>query len=191
MIDKFQQRKKDVLSKKDKSHKGKWDKYISKLCEKINVLDNYYTTSSCSGRVVLMIDQEKKEGGLLINIYHDLISFEQLKKDLDLALMKNKKVKFKMESCALHVACQNLKDAQNLYDKAKLAGWKKSGIIASNNRFVVELTNTDKLEFPIIQDKKILVDDKFLEIVVAEANRKLKRGWERIEKLRELIITRE
>lgn len=188
MIDRFLKRKKDILSKLDKSSKGFWDKYIMKLCNEINSLGNYYTTSSCSGRVVLMIDQEKKEKGLLINVYHDLIFFEQLKKDLNKILKENKKpVKLKLESCALHVACRTLEDAQNLYDKAKLSGWKKSGIIASNNRFMVELTNTDKLEFPIIQKNKILVNDEFLQIVVEEANKKLKRGWKKIEKFNELL----
>ena len=81
--DKFVKRKQDILSKSDKSSKGNHDKKIIKLCEKINSLENYYTTSSCSGRVVLMIDQDKKEKGLFIKVYHNLITFKQLKDDLD------------------------------------------------------------------------------------------------------------
>lgn len=204
MINRFLKRKKDILSKQDKSSKGFWDEHILNLCNKINFLENYYTTSSCSGRIVLMIDQEKKKEGLLIKVYHDLISFEQLKEDLDRILQslktppttsprklltKNKNIKFKMESCALHAACRTLEDAQKLYDKAKLAGWKKSGIIASNNRFMVELTSTEKLEFPIIQKEKLLVNDEFLRIIVDYANQKLKRIWEKIEKFENLIIT--
>ena len=79
----FNQRKKDILKKKDKSFKKSWDKKILKLCKKINSLENYYTTSSCSGRIVLMINQDKKDRDLFINVYHDLISFERLKKDLN------------------------------------------------------------------------------------------------------------
>jgi tRNA wybutosine-synthesizing protein 3 len=188
MIDRFLKRKRDILSKQDKSSKGFWDKPIEKLCERINLSEDYYTTSSCSGRVVLMIDQEKKEGGLLIKVYHDLISFEQLKKDLDEIVSKYKKpIKLKMESCALHVACKTLEDAQKLYDKAKLAGWKKSGIIASSSRFMVELTSTEKLEFPIICEGKILVNDEFLKIIVDYGNDKLKRIWKKIEKLENFL----
>ncbi len=132
--------------------------------------------------------KKKKRGNLFKKVYHELISFEQLKKDLDEILKcKDKKIKFKLESCALHVACRDLKNAQNLYDKAKLSGWKKSGIIASNNRFIVELTSTDKLEFPIIQNGKILVNDKFLKIIFKEANRKLKRGWGRIDNFENIL----
>ena len=69
--DYFLQRKKSILSKPDKSSKKSWDKKIIKLCDKINLSENYYTTSSCSGRIVLMQDQEKKEHDLFLKGYHD------------------------------------------------------------------------------------------------------------------------
>lgn len=59
-MDQFIQRKKDVLSKKDKSSIGKWDYKIISLCEKINGNGNYYTTSSCSGRVIILKEERKK-----------------------------------------------------------------------------------------------------------------------------------
>lgn len=90
--DNFLQRKHDVLLKIDKSSKGGYDKRIMKLCKKINSLENYYTTSSCSGRVVIMIDQEKKREGLFLKSYHDLISFGQLKKDLNNIIKLNSQV---------------------------------------------------------------------------------------------------
>jgi len=40
----FLQRKKEVLSKKDKSSKGSWDEKIKTLCDKINKKNDYYTT---------------------------------------------------------------------------------------------------------------------------------------------------
>ena len=45
MVDSFNQRKQDMLSKKDKSTIGGWDEKIVELCEKINSLENYYTTN--------------------------------------------------------------------------------------------------------------------------------------------------
>jgi tRNA wybutosine-synthesizing protein 3 len=196
----FKQRKKDVLSRRDKSSKGGWDENIVDLCEKINSLENYYTTSSCAGRAVLIFERDKKEHGLFVKVYHDKISFEELKKDLDEAVENvgtlrvypeifstkifTKGIKFKMEACALHVACESLEDAQSLYDKAKLAGWKRSGIIATGDRFMVELNSTEKLEFPIINEGKVLVDDEFLKLVVEESNRKLQKSWDKIERLK-------
>lgn len=186
-MDSFLKRKQDVLSKLDKSHIGSWDKKIAGLCDKINSFENYYTTSSCSGRVILIIDAEKKGKDLFVFVAHDKIDFEELKENLDLALKKNKKIKFKFEPCILHIACKTLEDAEKLYEKGKLAGWKKSGIIGMKNGITVELNSTEKLEFPIIQNKKILVSDDFLKIVVDEANKKLGKSWMKIEKLGKLI----
>lgn len=187
MLNLFQKRKKDVLSKLDKSSIGKWDEKIAKLCDKINSLGNYYTTSSCSGRIILMVDQEKKGKDLFVFVSHDKVSFDKFMKEINLALEKNKEIKFKLEPCILHVSCETLEDAEELYEKAKLSGWKKSGIIGVKNGFTVELNSTEKLEFPIIQNKKILVSDEFLKIVIDEANKKLEKSWMKIEKLGKLI----
>jgi tRNA wybutosine-synthesizing protein 3 len=183
MINSFQQRKQDVLSKLDKSSIGKWDEKIISLCNKINSLENYYTTSSCSGRILLMVDQEKKGENLFLFVSHDKVSFKKLKEELNLALKKNKKIKFKLEPCIIHIACETLEDAKKLFEIGKNAGWKRLGIIGTRNGFTFELNSTEKLEFPIIQNKKILVDDVFLKIAVDEANRKLEKSWLRIKKL--------
>ena len=176
----FQQRKKDILSKKDKSYIGKWDEKIKDLCNKINSLDNYYTTSSCSGRIVIVIDQDKKAPGVFEFVIHDLISFKKLEKEIKKI---KKDSKFKQEPPILHVACKTLKDAQILLRKAQVAGWKHSGIISLKRNIVVELINTEKLEFPLIKNGKILINNDFLEIVLEKSNENLKKGWLKIEKL--------
>jgi len=185
----FDKRKQDILSKKDKSFIGKWDKRIISLCEKLNKNKNYYTTSSCSGRVVLMFDSNKKTYGLFLKIYHNLISFDKLKKDLNDVLNKSKykPINFKQEPCGLHVACRTLKDAQVLVDKARNIGWKKSGIISSDRRFIAEMFGTGKLEFPIVKNGEILVDDIFLREVARISNKNLRKSWEQINSLRKEI----
>ncbi len=182
----FLQRKKDILSKLDKSSKKSWDKQIKKLCDKINKLDNYYTTSSCSGRVVVMLDKKQKESGLFIHVYHDLINFNKLKKDLE-KISHNKLIKFKQEPPILHVHCNSLKDAQILLRKAQLSGWKKSGIISSGQRFILEINGTDRLEFLIMNQGVILVDNAYLELIVKRCNENLENGWLKIDKLRKSL----
>ena len=186
-MDLFEKRKKDILSKLDKSSVGKWDEKIKELCDKINSLENYYTTSSCSGRIILMIDQDRKAENLFVFVSHDKFSFGKLNGEINLALKNNKKIKFKFEPCILHISCKTLEDAEKIYEKAKLAGWKKSGIIGTRNGFTVELNSTEKLEFPVIQNKKILVNEEFLKIVIEVANKKLEKSWEKIEKLKKQI----
>lgn len=207
-FDLFEKRKQDILSKQDKSSKKHFDKKILKLCQKVNNLKNHYTTSSCAGRILIIIDNNKKEHNLFLWVSHSLISFRELRKVLSeitsptttkprppaphSLLINSKKIsnaliKFKSEPCILHVACRNLKDAQALLDKAKLAGWKKSGIIASEKRFVCELVGTEKLEFFIMNKGKILVDDDYLKLVVKKSNENLKKSWFKIKKLENLL----
>lgn len=242
MVINFQRRKDDTLSRLDKSSKKSWDKKITSLCEKINSLKDYYTTSSCSGRILLMVSLEKKQKDLFLKVYHDLVSVGELKKELreillmppthsrlrtkffsdyasttkslaptatprmrspkvrvidgelvstkiKLSTMLNSSnlVKFKQEPCILHVACSDLKAAQKIHDAAKNSGWKHCGIIATGKRFVVELSSSEKLEFPIMKNLKILVDDDFLKIVSKQANENLKKSWEKIERLKHSI----
>jgi tRNA wybutosine-synthesizing protein 3 len=187
MIDSFNQRKQDVLSKLDKSSAGKWDEHIVSLCKRINSKENYYTTSSCSGRIILIIDQEKKGEDLFLFVSHEKITFSQLKKEIALAIKKNKNIKFKSEPCILHIACKTLEDAEVLYGKGKDAGFKRLGIIGTSHGFTFELNSTEKLEFPIIQNKNLLVDDNFLKILVEDVNNKLEKSWEKIRKLEKLM----
>ena len=185
-MDNFNQRKKDVLSKIDKSSKQSWDDKILKLCEKLNASENYYTTSSCAGRAILMIDKEKKEEGLFLFVSHGGVDFDSLKSEVDkLDLMGA--VKFKLEPPIIHVACKTIEDAQKLYDRAKLVGWKKSGLVSFGKNFVLELNSTEKLEFPVVSGGRLLVGDGFLREIVEQANKKLEKGWKKIEELSKLV----
>jgi len=183
-MEKFAQRKKEILNKLDKSSKGDWDKKIVGLCDKINASENCYTTSSCAGRVVLLLDSEKKKPDLFRFVNHDLIFLDELKSEL--GKIEGDAV-FKQEPCILHLACRDLDSAREIYDKAKLLGWKRSGLISWEKNFILELNSTEKIELPIVEGGKILVDDDFLEILVERANRNLKKSWGKIEKLEKLI----
>ncbi len=184
----FQQQKTRQLAKKDRSDKQSMDRKIKKLCDKINKKKQYYTTSSCAGRVVLIKAQEKKGPGLFLFRSHNKITLSELKKQLNKIKSKEKGfVYFKQEACILHVACTDLQAAQNLLNKAKFAGWKKSGFIASNKRIVCELMSSEKIELPIINKGEILVSDDYLKLLVQEANKKLEKSWKKIKKLKILL----
>ncbi len=187
----FQDMKKKQLSKIDKSSIGKWDDKIVGLCEKLNKMDDYYTTSSCGGRVVLIKSLDKKASDVFLFKTHDKIGMSGLKKALENAgAGYDGLVEFKMSGCILHVACSCLEDAQKLVDKAKLAGWKRSGIMTSGisgGRIIVELLSTENIEFIIMKNGKVLVDDDFLKLIVGMANKRLERVWEKIKKLEKLL----
>ena len=186
----FNNSKNVFLRKKDKSNKGSFDEKIVNLINKINSKDNYFTTSSCSGRIVLIIDEEKKMPGLFLFRSHKKISLSQLKKEINKILTKkvnNKIIYFKQEPCILVVSCRNKEKQWQLFNKAKNNGWKKSGILSLDKKFLIELMSTENISFPICNMGRTLVNDKFLKIVIKKTNYNLERGWEKIKRLEKLI----
>jgi len=179
----FSRRKSDTLKKDDKSSIGSWDGPIQKLCDKINSRGNLYTLSSCSGRIVLIKNLEKKQPGMFVFRSHEKVGFEELMKSLYGASAKKETLIFKQEPPILHVCCEKLDDAENLLEKARIAGWKNSGIMSARGRIVVEMRSTEYLALPIMLNGKILVDKEFLRILVFESNKRIEKGWEKIIKL--------
>ncbi len=186
MQNSFNQRKVAILSKLDKSSIGEWDEKIISLCEKLNKSENYYTTSSCAGRIALMIEQDKKAKNLFLKVWHNKISFKELKNSL-IEIKIKKLIKFKFEPAILHLACKDLNFASEFLEKAKHLGWKRSGILTYKKNIILELNSTEKLEFPILNNEKILVDDLFLKLIIELSNKKFEKTWEKIDKLKESI----
>lgn len=186
-MNQFQQSKKKQLSKSDKSSIGSWDKKIAGLCNKINKKKNYYTTSSCAGRIILLKYSDVKQENAFLFRIHEKISFNELKRGLEKAGKEyGGLVEFQQTSCILHVSCDKPEDSQNLVNKAKESGWKRSGIMGGK-RNMVELHSTESMSFPIMDKGKILVDDNFLKLIVEQANNKLERAWNKIEKLNKIL----
>lgn len=184
----FVQDKIKQLARIDPSNEGKWDEAIKPACEKLNSMDDYYTTSSCSGRIVLIKALEEKAENVFLFKSHNNITFKQLKKELE-KIGKDYKdeVYFKQETCIIVAACSNLEKAQELVDKFKLAGWKRTGIMASRKRIIVEAMSTEYMALPIMDSGKILVDEDYLRRITREANKKLDRVREKIQKFEEII----
>jgi tRNA wybutosine-synthesizing protein 3 len=184
--DNFLQRKKAVLSKSDKSSIGEWDEQIKSLCDKINKSSDFYTTSSCSGRIIVMIDKDKKAPGLFEFVSHDPVELGPFFKCLPKE-SAGLNLKFKSEPPILHVACRTLEGAEDLLEKARRVGWKRSGIISLGKNIVVELISTEKIEFPLTKKGRMLVSDEFLKVVLEKANNNLKKGWIKIKELRKVV----
>ncbi|MBI5148574.1 hypothetical protein HZA33_02755 [Candidatus Pacearchaeota archaeon] len=183
----FSEKKRKQLSKQDKSNKGDVDRPILKLVSRINYKKEYYTTSSCAGRIILIKDADTKKENLFLFRTHDKLNYKKFIKELKKALSYKKLIYFKQEPCILHVACKSLSDAQKLVDKAKFAGLKRSGIMATRKRIICELMSTEQIAMPLADKGKLLVSDNFLRLLVREADRKLERTRKKINKLYKLL----
>jgi len=184
---KFKEQKQKQLSKKDKSNEGSWDLKIKGLCDKINKSKNYYTTSSCAGRVILLKASDKKQPDAFLFKSHKKVSFSELKKVLESISKKYEElVEFQQTSCILHVACESLDNAFEIVNSAKESGWKRSGVMGGK-RNMVELHSTESMSFPVMNNGKLLVDNDFLKEVLKQANSKLERAWDKIDRLKKRV----
>lgn len=182
----FAKEKADFLLKKDKSRKGSIDLKIKKLVEKINFSDNYFTTSSCAGRILLLTQPKsnKKNEVQYLFCSHSKINFSNIEK-----ILKNKKlpeddVWFRVESAILHIACKDAESALKLLKIARDVGFRRSGIISlGKNRATIELVSTEKIDTIIAKKGKLIVDSAYLKILIDEGNNKLEKAWKKIEKL--------
>ena len=169
----------EALKKKDKSKKGHVDKEIKPLIDVINKKNNFYTTSSCSGRIMLIRNfTTKKNEAEWLYVTHSKAKLSDVKKGLK---DYSGNVWFKSEPVILHICARDLESAQQIVDIARYAGIKKSGIMASRKRILVELVGTDLMAAPVSIDGKLAVDDDYLEVLVKEANKKLERNANKIK----------
>ena len=180
----FDKEKELRLDRKDKSNAGQIDLAIKKLVNILNISKRYYTNSSCAGRIVL-VKTGKKLPKNVIWVTHSRINLQELKKAIQ--RIKNKElIYFKLEPCILIVTCKNIESASILVRKAKEAGWKKSGILLGKN-IICELISTERIEMPIY-NKKLLVSESFLKLLIKEANKKLEKTHKKIKRLETGIL---
>ena len=79
MFDHFAKEKSDFLKKKDKSKKGSIDKDIIGIVNLINSKKDFYTTSSCAGRIVLLeMKSRKKNDCNWIFSKHDKVNLKEI-----------------------------------------------------------------------------------------------------------------
>lgn len=180
----FETDKKNVLGRMDKSQKGEIDSGIEEICALINANPNYYTTSSCSGRIVVLEKKsEKKDEAKWIFVSHEETDFETVRKNLK----SETNAWFKQEGAILHVCCRTIEDAERFLNTARDSGFKRAGIISLGEHPVVEIISSEQMNTPLIANGKIIVADEYIKTLISEANKKMQRNREKLKKLEDNI----
>jgi len=169
------------LYKPDKSRKGDVDKPIIPLIDYINKLDNYYTTSSCSGRIMLLTPADKKPDVQWLYVTHEKAKLKDVMNALENP--GDEMIWFRQENLILHVACRTINDADKLLKIARDTGLRRSGIIADSNIIIVEICSTEKMDVPVAEDGRLLVSEDYIKLLVKIANDKFGKGREKLERL--------
>ncbi|XP_041363403.1 tRNA wybutosine-synthesizing protein 3 homolog isoform X1 [Gigantopelta aegis] len=183
----FDIQKERTLSGIDLSRKGSVDSPVRELVACINEQKNYFTTSSCSGRILLFQNHGnnechpvKKKGCHWLFTSHDCIKTSELVASLDGITGK---AVFKFEPFILHVQCRTLEDAQKLHSVAIASGLRNSGIsIGGKGKVIAAIRSTHMLEVPLSCNGEILVSEKYLNFLVDCANNKMNENSHRIDR---------
>ncbi len=183
----FEKEKKGCLNKIDRSKKGSIDKKIKELVDLINSLKDYYTTSSCSGRILLI---KRPKSGKKCDVdfllaSHNNVSFKEIK-----SCLKNipkQDLWFRQESMILHVACRTIENAQKILDLSTLTGFKHSGIITTRKKIIVEIIGSEQFDTIIAKHGRVFANDDHLSLLVDEANKKLEINNRKIKKFYNLV----
>ena len=170
---------------------GKVDEDIITLLEKINALENYFTTSSCSGRISVMEMPHfgDKVNSVWLGKWHREVTVEEVLE----AIGRHEKGQlwFLVMSPILHVGSRTLEDAVRLLNLAIGLGFKYSNIKSvSHKKLLVEIRSTERMDVPLGANGELWVSGDYIERIVGIANdqlrrfkRKLKRLEEEVEKL--------
>ncbi len=161
--------------KLDKSTQGFYDEDIIPLLNIIN--KNFETTSSCSGRITLMSGIKKGSSKWLYKTH----TKASAKKIYD-CLQETSPLRFISEPLIIHVKCFTQEKADKLLKMLQSNGFKKACIISLKN-FVVEINDTGKLETILTKD----LSYDYIQLIVKEANSRLKKTKENIKKLEKLL----
>ena len=182
----FTKQKTDFLSKKDKSRKGSIDDKIKKLVDEINSLEDFFTTSSCAGRILLLTipKSNKKNEVRYLFCSHKKIKYNEIDNILKKIKIPKNIIWFRTEPVILHIACKNVNSAKKLLNLARNIGFRRSGIISvGKSKIIMELISTEKIDAIVGKNGKLLIDENYFKILIKEGNKKLEKTWEKIDKL--------
>jgi len=213
----FDKQKAECLGKHDLSRKGSIDEPIVKIIQFINDHRDFFSLSSCSGRIVVFaeggspsssvdsvtkdlnenepnrVDPLKivKAGCDWIHVAHATLA----RPDEVIAKIKARSgtagsIIVKFEPFILHVQCRNLDAAKRIHTAAVEAGYRNSGLTQGRaGKLVAAVRSTHGLEVPLSTDQgMLLVSDEYIEYLLNTANAKLQENFRRIAVFEEKLF---
>ncbi len=167
---------------------GYLDRRILGLLKVINARKKSYTTSSCSGRVVVLDSHypwERDEDNVVFKS-HDLIDSSVLKKALEIKPLR----RFWIQATGpiLHIMTLDEAEALELIRIARMAGFKHSGVMGCSDKgWLVELVSGVQVTIPFKDNESIYIETENLDELVRLLNGMLEEGWNRITRLERLL----
>ena len=159
------------------------DEQILPILKLLNSFPEYYTSSSCAGRIVLLeipAIGDKKQAKFL-GKWHRTIMIDELFKSSKTA---DKGFLWLLaQSPILHVGVLDLNAAEKLVKLAILSGFKNSSIRSIGKNIVIELCSTERLDTPIGKDSVLFCESNYLQLLVDVSNSVMEKSTMKLERL--------
>ncbi len=160
---------------------GDLDVDLKPLLDAINSKAEYYTTSSCSGRIALMQDLGGKGEDRFIAKWHGTVGAEEV---LEALRPAEGNVWFRYEPPILHVMARTSEAASAFLQGARESGFKRSGIQSLKaGRILVEVVSTERIDAPVMAGGRIIADEGYVRQLAAESSVKYRAGQAKLERL--------
>mgnify|MGYP000911723226 CR=1 FL=1 len=166
--------------------KGEVDLRIIDTLNILNSKENYYTTSSCAGRIILIEIEEigdKKESNFIFKS-HEKVDYKEIWNIIN-RYKGNKMLFLIVNSSIIHVVCKDLESAKRLINISKESGFKYSSIFSFSEKIIVEIRSTEKMDIPVFKNGKVYPNEEYIMMIIDVANQLIERIKKKIEKLNE------
>lgn len=184
----FEKDKDIALSKLLKARdNGLVDVLVSSLVDAINKSDSYYTTSSCSGRIVVSQADvlNKKSSFSFLGKWHEAVTLSAVEDAI--GKYDDGVLWFKFEPMILHVCCKDIDSASRFLEIVYRSGFKRSGIYQLKGKIMVEVHGTSGFSVPAGSSGEIFVSSEHLGFLVDFANMKMEKNFEMLKMLEKIV----
>ena len=155
----------------------------------INSLPDYFTTSSCSGRISLYYeDRVNCKGVNWLLVKHSIVGFDEVSNVLtsNASMSKGEDsnlMYLKCEGLILHICCRDIDAGSRLLQIALSCGFRESGLVIGQKRTMLAIRTTSfSLETPLGDRNGNFLGKSFMKVLVDEANNKLCQNFARSDR---------
>jgi len=158
------------------------DAEVMPVLDRLNGLADFFTTSSCAGRIVVIYLPAvgAKREAVFAGKWHRAVEVEEVLGAIAEAPASTEgALWFIVQAPILHVACRDTDKAVALLRLALDAGFKYSGLKGletATGRVVVEVMSTERMDVPLAAGSTTFYTDRYLAFLVSTANLLLARG---------------
>lgn len=163
------------------------DSAILPLLTVINSLEEYYTSSSCAGRIVLLEIPEigDKQQATFLGKWHRPITINEVR--LCFKKYHNHYLWMLAQPPIFHIGAASIDAADSMIKYAVASGFKNSGLRSLQKKIILEVCSTERLDAPLGKNGSILCTEQLLRLCIEHANTVLQKSQQKLYRFKRLL----